>query len=77
MSSERDPRVDPRPGDVLRWIDTDGDWVVCVVSKKTTLTDEHGSWTWDFTPEEWSDWGGTIGGIDGVQVLHRAEVSDG
>jgi len=79
---ERDPRVDPRAGDVLRWV-VDGGVVVGMV--QSLIGDvvhvghiaEDEVWDGGYPMAHWRDWSEVDGGIDGVQVLYRAEVSDG
>jgi hypothetical protein len=70
--SERDPRIDPRPGDVLRRV-IDGTVVVCVVNDAAPVvvylvySDDSPTERW--VMDDWAKWSG----VDGVQVLYRAE----
>lgn len=77
----RDPRIDPRAGDVLRWV-VDGGVVVGMVQACTGDAVRVGHvaedevWDGGYARPDWGDWSTVDGGIDGVQVLYRAEVSD-
>jgi hypothetical protein len=82
--SERDPRIDPRPGDVLRWVLLDcGDAVVAVFSPGAEggrpigclVSEDGGTASACWSAAEWADWSMVVDGIDGVQVLYRAGAS--
>jgi len=84
MGETRDPRVDPRAGDVLRWM-VEGTAIVVVLTPAASggvdaahvdLADGE-TWSNHYSLGEWRNWDGVDGGIDGVQVLYRAEVFDG
>jgi hypothetical protein len=74
--SERDPRIDPKPGDVLRRVMDGSDVVVVCVVHDVVDSDVHGYLVFsdDSPTERWSldDWA-KWSGVDGVQVLYRAE----
>lgn len=75
----RDPRVDPRPGDVLRWPGGSGP-IVSVVRDvgddvSHTLTGHATTRDASCPREDWPIWD-DVGGIDAVQVLYVAPGVD-
>lgn len=77
MSTERDPRTDPRPGDVMRKgketrevvrMQTRNDGVVWRLVTRCTATDRN--WQWDGYPimDQWRRW------AKGAEVVKNADL---
>ena len=72
-----DPRIDPWPGDVLRHT-----WRGAEVVTRVESFDAYTLHMRGYDPERrrllpdvWRDWSGVDGGVNGVQILHLAEVA--